>query len=91
VINSIREDKVSLHLTKWLYGWNIDQEVYSNEKTVANVIRRWKHDNGLALNAPLREIVLSGNANGYSGNGNNGQIIGNVNFVSNWYSDYTPP
>jgi len=34
---------------------------------------------------------LNGNANDYSGNGNNGQIIGNVNFVSNWWSGYTPP
>jgi len=34
---------------------------------------------------------LNGNANDYSGNDNNGQIIGNVNFISNWYSGYTPP
>jgi len=33
---------------------------------------------------------LNGNANDYSGNGNNGQA-NNVNFVSNWYSGYTPP
>jgi len=33
---------------------------------------------------------LNGNANDYSGNGNNGQIS-NVNFVSSWYSSYTPP
>jgi len=33
---------------------------------------------------------LNGNANDYSGNGNNGQI-NNVNFGSNWYSGYTPP
>jgi len=33
---------------------------------------------------------LNGNANDYSGNGNNGQIY-NINFVSNWYSGYTPP
>jgi len=33
---------------------------------------------------------LNGNANDYSGNGNNGQIY-NVNFVSNWYNGYTPP
>ena len=33
---------------------------------------------------------LNGNANDYSGNGNNGQI-NNVNFVGNWYSGYTPP
>jgi len=33
---------------------------------------------------------LNGNANDYSGNGNNGQI-NNVNFVSNWWSSYTPP
>ena len=32
---------------------------------------------------------LNGNANDYSGNGNNGQI-NNVNFVSNWWSGYTP-
>jgi len=34
---------------------------------------------------------LNGNANDYSGNGNNGKIIGNVSFVSNWYNGYTPP
>jgi len=33
---------------------------------------------------------LNGNANDYSGNSNNGQI-NNVNFVSNWWSGYTPP
>ena len=33
---------------------------------------------------------LNGNANDYSGNGNNGKA-NNVNFVSNWYSGYTPP
>jgi len=34
---------------------------------------------------------LNGNANDYSGNGNNGQIKGGVTFVSNWWSGYTPP
>ena len=33
---------------------------------------------------------LNGNANDYSGNGNNGQAS-NVNFVGNWYNGYTPP
>ena len=33
---------------------------------------------------------LNGNANDYSGNGNNGQI-NNVNFVSNWQNSYTAP
>jgi len=33
---------------------------------------------------------LNGNANDYSGNGNNGQAS-NVDFVSNWYNGYTPP
>jgi len=33
---------------------------------------------------------LNGNANDYSGNGNNGQAY-NVSFESNWYSAYTPP
>jgi hypothetical protein len=34
---------------------------------------------------------LNGNANDYSGNGNNGQINGGVTFVSNWWNGYTPP
>ncbi|MGC8777038.1 MAG: hypothetical protein ACP5P2_03845 [Candidatus Micrarchaeia archaeon] len=33
---------------------------------------------------------LNGDANDYSGNGNNGQING-VTFVSNWWQGYTPP
>jgi len=33
---------------------------------------------------------LNGNANDYSGNGNNG-VPSNVIFVSNWYNGYTPP
>jgi hypothetical protein len=33
---------------------------------------------------------LNGNANDYSGNGNNGQING-VTFTSNWWQGYTPP
>jgi len=33
---------------------------------------------------------LNGNANDYSGNGNNG-VPTNVTYVSNWYNDYTPP
>jgi hypothetical protein len=34
---------------------------------------------------------LNGDANDYSGNGNNGQINGGVTFVSNWWQGYTPP
>jgi hypothetical protein len=33
---------------------------------------------------------LNGNANDYSGNGNNG-VPSNVMFVSNWWSGYMPP
>jgi hypothetical protein len=33
---------------------------------------------------------LNGNANDYSGNGNNG-VPSNVKFVSNWWQGYTPP
>ncbi|MGC8648572.1 MAG: hypothetical protein ACP5SJ_03745, partial [Candidatus Micrarchaeia archaeon] len=33
---------------------------------------------------------LNGNANDYSGNGNNGAPT-NVIFTSGWYSGYTPP
>jgi hypothetical protein len=34
---------------------------------------------------------LNGNANDYSGNGNNGQAIGGVTYTSSWTSGYTPP
>jgi len=34
---------------------------------------------------------LNGNANDYSGNNNNGFDVENINFVSNWWSGYTPP
>jgi len=34
---------------------------------------------------------LNGNANDYSGNGNNGVPTAAVSFVSNWWSSYTPP
>jgi hypothetical protein len=34
---------------------------------------------------------LNGNANDYSGNGNNGQMYGRITFVSNWWQGYTPP
>ena len=33
---------------------------------------------------------LNGDANDYSGNGNNGQM-NNVNFIGNWYSGYALP
>ncbi len=34
---------------------------------------------------------LNGNANDYSGNGNNGKSYGSVSFVSNWETGYTAP
>jgi hypothetical protein len=34
---------------------------------------------------------LNGNANDYSGNGNNGELNNVVRFDGNWYPDYTPP
>jgi hypothetical protein len=34
---------------------------------------------------------LNGDANDYSGNGNNGQMYDKITFVSNWWQGYTPP
>ncbi|MGC8538172.1 MAG: hypothetical protein ACP5MZ_04335, partial [Candidatus Micrarchaeia archaeon] len=34
---------------------------------------------------------LNGNANDYSGNGNNGVPNGDITYSSNWYSGYTVP
>jgi len=56
------ENRESIHLTEWPKAGTIDTNEYSNGKKAVEVIsfiRRWKHDNGMALNAPISEIRLS--------------------------------
>jgi hypothetical protein len=86
------------------YGWGVGSGVvmdgmlaniqFYNTSLSANEIRALYLEGigGAPIN--LQHLIgwwpLNGNANDYSGNGNNGQIS-NVNFVSNWYNGYIPP
>ncbi|MFP3278993.1 MAG: LamG domain-containing protein [Candidatus Micrarchaeota archaeon] len=70
-----------------------DAQIY-NTSLSANEIQALYQEGIGGAPIDLQHLVawwpLNGNANDYSGNSNNGQI-NNVNFVSNWYSGYTPP
>ncbi|MFP3215617.1 MAG: LamG domain-containing protein [Candidatus Micrarchaeota archaeon] len=77
-------------------GWNgsiANVQIY-NTSLSANEIQALYLEGIGGAPIDLQNLVawwpLNGNANDYSGNGNNGQIS-NVNFVSNWYNGYTPP
>ena len=76
-----------------LYGLIANVQIY-NTSLSANEIQALYLEGigGAPIN--LQHLVgwwpLNGNANDYSGNGNNCQAS-NVNYVSNWYSGYTPP
>jgi len=76
------------------YGMIANVQVY-NTSLSANEIQALYLEGIGGAPIRLQNLVgwwpLNGNANDYSGNDNNGQISGNVNFVSNWYSGYTPP
>ena len=74
-------------------GYMANLQIY-NTSLSANEIQALYQEGIGGAPIDLQNLVgwwpLNGNANDYSGNGNNGQAY-NVNFVSNWYSDYTPP
>ena len=74
-------------------GYIANVQVY-NTSLSANEIQALYQEGIGGAPIDLQHLVawwpLNGNANDYSGNGNNGQI-NNVNFVSNWYNGYTPP
>ena len=77
----------------WFAGSISNLQLYNTSLSANDIQALYQEGIG---GAPIRlqDLVgwwpLNGNANDYSGNGNNGQI-NNVNFVSNWYSGYTPP
>jgi len=77
----------------WFNGTIANVQIY-NTSLSANEIQALYLEGIGGAPIDLQHLVawwpLNGNANDYSGNGNNGQI-NNVNFVSNWYSGYTPP
>jgi hypothetical protein len=87
----------------WIIGyeqaWNsyfngsiADVQIY-NTALSANQIQALYQEGIGGAPIDLQNLVgwwpLNGNANDYSGNGNNG-VPSNVTFVSNWYSGYTP-
>jgi len=78
-----------------LYRGLISNEQIYNTSLSANEIQALYLEGIGGAPIDLQHLVawwpLNGNANDYSGNGYNGQYIQNVNFVSNWYSGYTPP
>jgi len=77
----------------WFNGTIANVQIYNTSLSANDVQALYLEGIG---GAPIRlqNLVgwwpLNGNANDYSGNGNNGQAS-NVNFVSNWYNGYTPP
>ncbi|MEM4067662.1 MAG: hypothetical protein QXV17_12475 [Candidatus Micrarchaeaceae archaeon] len=88
-----RQTNSTLDIASAIVGNLLDVQIY-NTSLSANEIQ-YLYTEGIG-GAPidLQNLVawwpLNGNANDYSGNGNNGQATG-VTYVSNWYSGYTPP
>jgi len=87
--------------TNGQYGWqhgSIDGYISNfqiyNTSLSANEIQALYQEGIGGAPIDLQNLVgwwpLNGNANDYSGNGNNGAPT-NVVFVSNWWSGYTPP
>ncbi|MEM3215392.1 MAG: LamG-like jellyroll fold domain-containing protein [Candidatus Micrarchaeaceae archaeon] len=74
-------------------GYLANVQIY-NTSLSANEIQALYQEGIGGAPIDLQNLVgwwpLNGNANDYSGNGNNGQATG-VTYVSNWYSGYTPP
>ncbi|MFP3288981.1 MAG: LamG domain-containing protein [Candidatus Micrarchaeota archaeon] len=77
----------------YMDGLVADIQIYNTSLSASEIQTLYQEGIGGAP-IDLQHLVawwpLNGNANDYSGNGNNGQAS-NVNFVSNWYSGYTPP
>jgi hypothetical protein len=78
---------------EWFTGLISNVQIY-NTTLSANGIQALYLEGIGGAPIDLQHLVawwpLNGNANDYSGNGNNG-VPTNVIFVSNWYNSYTPP
>ena len=78
----------------WFKGKISNVQIYNTSLSGADIEALYKEGiGGAPIN--LRNLVgwwpLNGNAKDYSGNGNNGNVIGNVIFTTNWYNGYTAP
>jgi len=80
-------------ISNWLNGRLSNIQLY-NTSLSANEIQALYQEGIGGAPIDLQHLVawwpLNGNANDYSGNGNNG-VPANVTFASSWYSGYTPP
>ena len=74
-------------------GYVANVQYYNTALSQGNVAALYKEGIGgvpIDLNNLVGWWPLNGNANDYSGNGNNGNAI-DVSFTSGWYKGYTAP
>ena len=74
-------------------GYISNVQIYNTALSQSNIESLYKEGIGgvpIDLNSLVGWWPLNGNANDYSGNGNNGNAIG-VTFTSGWYKGYSAP
>lgn len=65
IMGLLDEKEKSIHLTKWPEEGKRDENESKEYKTAEKIVkiirfvRKWKHDNKLALNAPIKELIIS--------------------------------
>jgi hypothetical protein len=78
----------------WFQGSIADVQVYNTSLSTNDV--QYLYMEGIG-GAPILSdgLVgwwpLNGNANDYSGNNNNGQVMGGVTYTTSWTQGYSPP
>ncbi|MEM3791682.1 MAG: valine--tRNA ligase, partial [Candidatus Micrarchaeaceae archaeon] len=73
---SALEESESIHVSRWPRASRVDKEKFEKARVVKEIIeyvRKFKHDNKLALNAKIKKIVLSKEIEGI------GEIKGSMN------------
>ena len=79
---------------KRVYGYISNIQIYNTSLSSSEIQTPYLEGIGGAPIRPQNLVAwwpLNGNANDYSGNGNNGQLEGGVSFSSSWESGYTAP
>ena len=85
---------IVVHTYRNFNGYIANVQIY-NTSLSANEIQALYLEGMGGAPIDLQHLVawwpLNGNANDYSGDGNNGVPTANATFVSNWWGGYTPP